>query len=123
MEDFIKQGTTYLAAAIEAGAALIIALAAAQAIQRALRFYFFKHGAPEKAKEDIRLRLGQWLALALEFELAADILRTAIAPTWNEIGQLGAIVVLRTVLNFFLQMEIDKAAARESAARSLPEFA
>lgn len=36
------------------------------------------------------------LALALEFELAADILRTAIAPTWNEIGQFAAIIVLRT---------------------------
>jgi uncharacterized membrane protein len=123
VEDIIKQSTTYLAAAIEAGAAIIIALAAVQAVQRALIFYFFKREASEESKEDIRLRLGRWLALALEFELAADILRTAVAPTWNEIGQLGAIVILRTVLNFFLQMEIDKAAAREIAARSLPEFA
>ena len=72
-------------------------------------------------KEDVRLRLGRWLAVALEFELAADILRTAVAPTWTEIGQLAAIVVLRTVLNFFLQQEIDKAEQRsgvrlESAA-------
>jgi uncharacterized membrane protein len=60
----------------------------------------------------IRLTLGRWLALALEFELVADILRTAIAPTWNEIGQLAAIVILRTALNFFLQREIDHAAER-----------
>ena len=123
MEDFVKQGTTYLAAAIEAGAAVIIALAAVQAVVRALNFYFFKREASEESKEDIRLRLGRWLALALEFELAADILRTAVAPTWNEIGQLGAIVVLRTVLNFFLQMEIDKAANREKLDPKLPEFA
>ncbi len=64
-------------------------------------------------KENVRLRLGRWLAVALEFELAADILRTAIAPTWKEIGQLAAIAVLRTGLNYFLQMEIDKAAARQ----------
>ena len=50
--------------------------------------------------------------MALELELGADILRTAVAPTWTEIGQLGAIVVLRTALNFFLQQEIDKAASR-----------
>ena len=69
---------------------------------------------PEAATgtEDIRLTLGRWLALALEFELAADILRTAIAPTWNEIGQLAAIIVLRTALNYFLQREIDQAASR-----------
>jgi uncharacterized membrane protein len=55
------------------------------------------------------------LAVALEFELAADILRTAIAPTWNEIGQLAAIAALRTLLNYFLQKEIDKAAVRQTA--------
>ncbi len=54
--------------------------------------------------------------MALELELGADILRTAVAPTWTEIGQLGAIVVLRTALNFFLQQEIDKAEARRPAA-------
>lgn len=48
------------------------------------------------------------MVLALEFQVAADILRTAVAPTWNEIGQLAAVIVLRTALNFFLQMEIEK---------------
>jgi uncharacterized membrane protein len=113
MEDFLKLATSYLAAGIETGAGLLIGLAAIQATLRALRLYFLPSPMPEEAKESIRLRLGQWLALALEFELAADILRTAIAPTWTEIGQLAAIIVLRTVLNFFLQMEIDKATRRK----------
>ena len=52
--------------------------------------------------------------MAVEFELAADILRTAVAPTWTEIGQLAAIAVLRTALNFFLQQEIDKAETRKT---------
>ena len=73
------------------------------------------HGEPEdRRKEDVRLKLGRWLAVALEFELAADILRTAVAPTWNEIGQLAAIAVLRTALNYFLQQEIDKAESRRT---------
>jgi uncharacterized membrane protein len=62
----------------------------------------------------VRLRLGRWLAVAREFELAADVLRTAVAPTWDEIGQLAAIIVLRTLLNYFLQNEIDKAEARDA---------
>jgi uncharacterized membrane protein len=73
---------------------------------------FINRGEMQATKEDIRLNLGRWLALALEFELAADILRTAVAPTWNEIGQLAAIIVIRTSLNFFLQREIDTADKR-----------
>ena len=42
---------------------------------------------------------------ALEFEVAADILRTAIAPSWNQIGQLTVIIVLRSALNFVLRAE------------------
>lgn len=61
------------------------------------------HADPlDEQKEAIRLTLGHWLTVAIEFELAADILRIAVAPTWNVIGQLAAIVVLRTVLNYFL---------------------
>jgi uncharacterized membrane protein len=114
--DLIKDWTTYLAVFIEATAGVLVGLAAVEATLRALPL-FVSRTAPPDAKEQVRLRLGRWLALALEFELAADILRTAIAPTWNEIGQLAAIIVLRTALNYFLQAEIDKAAARQSDAR------
>jgi uncharacterized membrane protein len=54
----------------------------------------------------IRLTLARYLALALEFQLGADILSTAIAPSWDQIGKLGAIAVIRTALNFFLTMEM-----------------
>lgn len=54
----------------------------------------------------IRLRLARFLALALEFQLGADILSTAIAPTWEQIGKLGAIAVIRTGLNYFLMREM-----------------
>ncbi len=50
----------------------------------------------------------EYLALGLEFALAADILRTAIAPSWRDIGQLAAIATLRTALNFFLEREINR---------------
>lgn len=54
----------------------------------------------------VRLALARHLALALEFQLAADVLGTAIAPTWERIGQLAAIAVIRTALNYFLNREI-----------------
>jgi uncharacterized membrane protein len=110
-EDYSKLATMYLAGGVELFAGLVIGLAVLRATVKAIRLFFIQR-AVESGQETIRLELGRWLALALEFELAADILRTAIAPTWNEIGQLAAIVVLRTVLNYFLQQEIDKAAKR-----------
>jgi uncharacterized membrane protein len=54
----------------------------------------------------IRLLLARYLALALEFQLGADILSTAIAPSWDQIGKLGAIAVIRTALNYFLSREM-----------------
>jgi uncharacterized membrane protein len=93
MEDFVKALTLHLASATEAAAALVIGLAIIEAVLRSL-LMFARHGGtdprarPVDHKEDVRFRLGRWLALALEFELAADILRTAVAPTWNESGSL-----------------------------------
>jgi uncharacterized membrane protein len=113
MEDLFKLWTAYLALGVEASAGVIIGLAAVEATYKALMLFFGRRNASEDMKEDIRLQFGRWLSLGLEFELGADILRTAISPTWNEIGQLAAIVVLRTALNFFLQLEIDKAAERK----------
>ena len=55
---------------------------------------------------NIRLVLARYLALALEFQLGADILSTAIAPSWEQIGKLGAIAIIRTALNYFLSREM-----------------
>jgi len=125
MEDIFKAITLWLAIGTEAAAALIIGLATIEATIGALSLFLpgasWGGGAGEPAdrKEEVRLRLGRWLAVALEFELAADILRTAVAPTWTEIGQLAAIAVLRTALNYVLQQEIDKAQSRNAVSPGL----
>ena len=119
--ELLKQITLWLASGTEAAAAMVIALAAIEATIRSLALFVRRTTTePDRvdadshdAKEAIRLKLGRWLALSLEFALAADILRTAVAPSWDEIGKLAAIAVLRTALNFFLQREIDGAKARQ----------
>lgn len=110
----LKQLTAYLAGGIEVAAAIIIGFAAIEATLRAFPLFVPRTTPLHNDVEIIRLRLGRWLTLAIEFELAADILRTAVTPTWNDIGQLAAIVVLRTVLNYFLQREVGKAESRSS---------
>jgi len=54
----------------------------------------------------VRLKFGGWLALALEFQLASDVLKTAIAPSYEHLIQLGAIAIIRTFLNYFLSKEL-----------------
>lgn len=54
----------------------------------------------------VRLHFARYLSLALEFQLAADILGTTVAPTWEQLGKLGAIAVIRTGLNYFLGIEM-----------------
>lgn len=53
-----------------------------------------------------RLILARYLSLALEFQLGADILGTAVSPSWDHIGKLAAVAVIRTGLNYFLMMEM-----------------
>jgi uncharacterized membrane protein len=72
----------------------LVALAAGRAEPAEVRFV------------PIRLTLARYLSLALEFQLAADILSTAISPSWDEIGKLSAIAVIRTGLNYFLGLEV-----------------
>ena len=67
-----------------------------------------------------RNHLGHSLSLSLEFLIGADILRTAISPSWQDIGQLGAIVGIRTVLNFFLTRELKQIENQKPDIEHLP---
>lgn len=96
----------WLRLAVDVMGALVLTIGvvrAALAFARAM----ILHGSGEFIP--IRLTLGRYLTLALEFQLGADILSTAVAPSWDEIQKLGAIAVIRTGLNFFLTRELREA--------------
>lgn len=95
--------------------ALIIAAAVLRALGRYIPHLFRRASVQDTYQDEIRLQLGKSLALALEFELAADILKTAVVPSLAVIGQLAAIVVLRTLLNYFLERELRQAERRDEA--------
>lgn len=58
------------------------------------------------SSENLRLDLGQGIALALEFKMGGEVLRTVVVREWSELGILGAIIVLRAVLTFLIHWEI-----------------
>ena len=104
MTEQLHRGADALALVAEAMGVAIVAIGLLRALVRYLRDLLAR--ATAFPREGVRLTLGRSLALALEFLLAADILRTAVDPSWEELGRLAAIAAIRTALNFFLQHEI-----------------
>ncbi len=112
--DTVRAAVEWIRLTAEVTGAFIIALGVVLALFGFVRALVLRHAA---AFTDVRLTLGRYLALALEFQLGADILSTAVSPSWDQIGKLGAIAVIRTALNFFLTRELEEAGHAVSSAR------
>ena len=115
MEALIRLICSYIALSVEAIAAAMIAYGTIEAVIRLAPTLVGR--GPIGRRRDVWRRFGMWLLLGLEFELAADIVRSAIAPTWTDIGQLAAIAAIRTFLNYFLESDIEKLGMRSEADR------
>ncbi|PZG18489.1 hypothetical protein C1I95_13480 [Micromonospora craterilacus] len=106
VEVILHRGHQFVVTAVELVGALVIVVgagwAAARFVVDGLRF------RDATVFTRIRLSLGRFLTLGLEFQLAADILRTALSPTFAQIGQLAAIAAIRTALNYVLGREIER---------------
>ena len=114
IEDSFKEIAGYVALAIEAAAVFVVAFGAVQALAGVLSL-IVKRATDEMQGREIWLKFATWILLALEFALAADIVRTAVAPTWDDITKLAVIAAIRTMLNYFLAKDIAEfAQARES---------
>jgi len=105
VEPTIVNLVLWLKLLVESTGAVIIAIGVILAIGEFARALL--NSKPDSFTK-IRLLLARYLALALEFQLGADILSTAISPSWDQIGKLGAIAVIRTALNYFLSREMEQ---------------
>ncbi|WP_343901478.1 DUF1622 domain-containing protein, partial [Nocardioides aquaticus] len=111
-EETLRDAVDLLVRLVEAAGAAVIFLGAVLAIVQFVRV--LPSRGPERFTE-VRLTLGRFLALGLEFQLASDVLRTAIAPSFEELGKLAAVAAIRTALNFFLAREIKEETAQVDA--------
>lgn len=107
MEELFIRGAETAARLVEAAAVLVVAFGAAEAFVTLVPVVLrptVTHGV----RKAIWRRFGMWLLLGLEFALAADIIGSVVSPTWEDIGQLGAIAVIRTFLNYFLERDLEE---------------
>ena len=118
MEEIFQRFAGAVAIGVEAAAALFIAVGAAEALFLLVRRYTAHSRENVHSRKEIWVTFAVWLILALEFELAADVLQTAISPTWDDVGKLAAIAAIRTVLNYFLEKDIEAYASERPAPKA-----
>jgi uncharacterized membrane protein len=115
-EDFLRNAVDLLVRLVEAAGAIVIFVGAVLAAVKFARAAVGRGQNQEFVR--VRLGLGRYLTLGLEFQLAGDVLRTAIAPSFSEIGKLAAIAAIRTALNYFLGKEIREERAEVQAEQA-----
>lgn len=116
VERQVRDYVEWLRLLVEALGALIIAAGVVLVVVALLRHLLFKRG---DSFTPIRLAFARYLTLALELQLAADILSTSVSPSWDQIGKLAAIAVIRTALNYFLNKELQAESGGEAKVQGL----
>ncbi len=105
MEEWLHLVTKDVVIIIDAMALIIVAVGTVEAFFTGLWAAYPAETANPRIRH-VWLRYGRWLVAGLTFQLAADIIETSIAPSWEEVGKLGAIAVIRTFLDFFLERDL-----------------
>jgi uncharacterized membrane protein len=108
VEELLSQFAQSAEMFCEAAAVIVVTFGALEAFLRLL-WIVVTPRATHGARKVIWRRFGMWLLLGLEFALAADIIASVVSPTWQDIGELGAIAVIRTFLNYFLERDLENA--------------
>lgn len=114
MKEWLIYISEHAIVVIDALALVVILFGTAEAVINLLRF---ATGQPSEIDmRDIWLRYGRWLVAALTFQLAADIVETSITTSWDAVGRIAAIAVVRTFLNYFLERDLSEIRDRKQEA-------
>lgn len=121
MEETFALLTRSAVFAIDAMAFLVIVFGSVEAFVAVLKTLFVS--SPDgTGRRDVWLRYGRWLVAGLTFQLAADIIETAITTEWDQVARLAAIAAVRTFLNYFLERDIADVRARQHEAANRNEI-
>jgi uncharacterized membrane protein len=110
MKEWLTFVTEYAVLMIEALALVIIVVATVEAFINGLRLMSPALSGHEW--RDVWLRYSHWLVAGLTFQLAADIIETSITTSWDAVGRIAAVAVIRTFLNYFLECDLTEVRQR-----------
>ncbi len=108
MHELLVTVVSYLAPALESVGVAVTVWGCIQGLGGLLKRGYLVLGqhAPEPSLAEVRAVIGEKMALGLDFFLAGDIIQTIVVPTWESLGILGGIVVIRTLLAYFLHRDL-----------------
>ncbi|MEW6330434.1 MAG: DUF1622 domain-containing protein [Pseudomonadota bacterium] len=117
MHELLVQWVGYVVPWIEAIGIIVVLWGILGALAGLARrgWSVLEQGAAVENLGDIRLAMGEKMVLGLEFFLAGDIILTIVVPTWNSLAILGGIVAVRTVIVYFLNLELSRGVKHDSA--------
>jgi uncharacterized membrane protein len=116
LEELVGLVAVHGALFIECIAGIMILFAAIRSGYRLLQLGKIRGLVPGTG-DTVRFELGKSLSVALEFLVGADVLRSAVSPTWDQLGKLASIVAIRSVLNYFLERESEDLAPMVAKVR------
>lgn len=114
MKQWLIFATENAVVVIDALALIIIVVGTVEAFFGGLRAMLSSPSGHER--RDIWLRYARWLVAGLTFQLASDIIETTITTSWDAVGRIAAIAVIRTFLNFFLERDLAEIRGRQNEA-------
>jgi len=119
MNEWLAVIVAHVVTIIQVMALLVVTFGTLQAFAHTVRAMF----RPLPGGRDFHegyIRFARWLIAGLTFQLAADIVQTAFAPSWDELGQLAAIAAIRAFINFFLEHDLAQQEKARRAAQASP---
>ena len=115
MREWLVAVTEFAVTAIDAMALLIVAVGTVAAFVAAARAVVSP--LPGHERRTVWLTYARWLVAGLTFQLAADIIESSITQSWESIGRLGAVAVIRTFLDYFLERDMNETRERNRASQ------
>jgi uncharacterized membrane protein len=112
MEGAVHLVAGYLSLALNAVALVMLAVGAVKSLA-AICLAFSRGQVSDMRVRAIFIEFARWLVAALTFQLGADIAETTVTPTWDELGRLAAIALIRTLLTYFLDRDLEKAVGEQ----------
>ena len=113
MREWLVVASEHAVIAIDAVALIVIAIGTIETVIEAVRVLV--SGASEQEKRTLWMRYAQWLVAGLTFQLAADIIETSVSTSWDAVGKIAAVAIIRTFLNFFLERDMRELQGRKDS--------
>lgn len=112
MNDWLATSTHLAVSVIDAMALVIVIVGTVIAFGSALRLMFTRAAGHDRRA--VWLGYARWLVAGLTFQLAADIVESATAESWDAVGRLAAVAAIRTFLNYFLERDLAEIRMRDA---------